>query len=66
MFETVQKNVVCIYAYMGKNKIDSDSDSSAYHLIYGGMKLNALKYLSLTLSLSKCILYFAILFVSLP
>ena len=24
MFKTVLKNVVCIYHYMGKNKIDSD------------------------------------------
>ena len=30
------------------------------------MKVDTLKYLSLTLSLSTCILYFAMLFVSLP
>ena len=27
MFKTVLSNVVCIYHYMGKNKIDSDTDS---------------------------------------
>ena len=27
MFKTVLKHVVCIYHYMSKNKIDSDSDS---------------------------------------
>ena len=29
MFKTVLKNAVCIYHYMGKNKIDSDSDSDS-------------------------------------
>ena len=28
MFKTVLKNVVCIYRYMGQNKIKSDSDDS--------------------------------------
>ena len=28
MFKTVLKNVVCIYYYMGKTKIDSDYDSA--------------------------------------
>ena len=46
------------------NAQKSFTSFSAYHLIYGGMKPNALKSLSLTLSVSTCILYFAMLFVS--
>ena len=32
-------------------------------MFYGGMKLNALKSLNLTLSISTCIMYFAMLFI---
>ena len=32
-------------------------------MFYGGMKLNALKSLNLTLSISTCMMYFSMLFI---